>query len=147
MSKELLYLDDVQVGDTFQSGEYSLTEDEIKNFAKKYDPQSFHTNNELAKESFFKGLSGSGWNTAAITMKLIVESVPFAYGIIGAGVELNWLSPSRPGDILFVKSSVKNIKYSKTKPKQGIIILESETINQHRENRQKTVSKLLNYKN
>lgn len=145
MPKHLLYLDDLQVGDNFISGEHVLVKEEIISFANQYDPQLFHTDEEAAKDTFFKGLAGSGWNTAAITMRLIIESVPFSAGIIGAGVDVTWPNPTRPGDILHVESKITDIKISESKPSQGIIFTESRTLNQKGEVRQITRAKLLNF--
>lgn len=144
--EDKLYLDDLSVGDTFSSGEYQLAEEEIISFATQYDPQYFHIDTEAAENTFFQGLAASGWNTAAITMKLIVESVPLAHGIIGAGVDLNWPNPTRPGDILTVKSTIKAIHPSRSKPNQAILICESHTTNQNNDVLQITSAKLLSFK-
>lgn len=144
--EEKLYLDDLAVGDTFQSGEYQLSAEEITSFAGQYDPQDFHLDDKAAKHTFFQGLAASGWNTAAITMKLIVESVPLAHGIIGAGVDLNWPNPTRPGDILTVNSTIKAIHPSRSKPNQAILICESHTTNQDKQVLQITTAKLLSFK-
>ena len=87
--KAILYLDDLTVGDVFESSQdYEITEEEIISFAKQYDPQVFHLEVEEAKETFFQGLAGSGWLTAAVSMRLTVLSLPLADGLIGAGVDL-----------------------------------------------------------
>ena len=78
--------------------------DQIKAFARQFDPQPFHLDDEAAKSTIFAGLAASGWHTAAITMKLLVESVPLAGGIIGGGSEISWPKPARPGDALRVES-------------------------------------------
>lgn len=146
MVKQVLYLDDLKVGDTFVSEKYSLSADKIKNFAQEFDPQVFHCDENLAEDTFFKGLAASGWHTAAITMKLLTESLPFAHGIIGAGGEINWPQPTRPTDNLYVMSTIKEIKYSKSKPNQALLFVETETLNQHNEICQKLDSKLLSFK-
>ncbi len=80
-----LYLDDLKPGDRFETGEHALDAAQIVAFAKQFDPQPFHLDDELAKRTFFRGLAASGWHTAAITMRLLVTSgVPLADGIIGA---------------------------------------------------------------
>lgn len=130
-SKPFLYLDDLKIGDRFVTGSYALDETEIKEFAKKYDPQPFHLDNEAAKNSMFKGLAASGWHTAAISMRLLVTSGIIADGLIGAGTELNWPKPTRPGDILHVESVIIDIKPSKSKPDRGIVTTQNDTLNQH----------------
>jgi acyl dehydratase len=91
---EKLYLDDLAIGDTFCSGELRIEASEIIAFARQFDPQPFHVDAEAAKDTFFEGLAASGWHTMALTMRLIVESVPFANGIIGAGGEVTWPRPT-----------------------------------------------------
>ncbi len=146
MMKQALYLDDLKVGDTFVSGTYQVSEDKIKKFACEFDPQVFHCDEQLAEDTFFKGLAASGWHTASITMKLLTESLPFAHGIIGAGGEINWPQPTRPDDILYVKSTIKEIKLSKSKPNQALLLVESETLNQKNEVCQKLKAKLLSFR-
>ncbi|MDR1228787.1 MAG: MaoC family dehydratase [Azoarcus sp.] len=137
------YLDDVAVGDRYVSQEYPLDTAGIKSFARDFDPQPFHLDEAAAEESFFGGLAASGWHTAAITMRLMVESVPFADGLIGAGVELSWPRPTRPGDALHVVSEITAVAPSKSKPDRGIVTLQSDTYNQRGEPVQRLVSRLL----
>ena len=81
-----LYLDDLHVGQRFTSATHTIDEGQIKAFAFQFDPQPFHTDEKAAEHTFFNGLAASGWHTAAITMRLNVESgPPLAGGIIGAG--------------------------------------------------------------
>jgi acyl dehydratase len=88
-----LYLDDLHVGQRFTSGTHVVDEEQIKAFARQFDPQPFHLDNEAAKNTLLSGLAASGWHTAAITMRLLVESgLPLAGGIVGAGGELEWRS-------------------------------------------------------
>src|SRR6516164_2008095 len=91
-----VYLEDLTVGAVFTSSEYPLDVEQIREFAQRFDPQPFHLNEETAKDTFFGGLAASGWHTAAITMRLLVESLPFASGVIGAGGEITWPRPTRP---------------------------------------------------
>lgn len=97
VTSETIYLDDLTVGAVFRSSEHELDATQIREFARRFDPHPFHLDEEAARETFFTGLAASGWHTAAITMKLIVESVPLAGGIIGAGGEITWPRPTRPG--------------------------------------------------
>ena len=108
----VLYLDDLHVGQAFVSAVHVVDGDQIKAFARQFDPQPFHLDDEAAKTTIFAGLAASGWHTAAITMKLLVESVPLAGGIIGGGSEISWPKPARPGDALRVESKVAEITSS-----------------------------------
>jgi acyl dehydratase len=128
-----LYLEDLAVGQIYRTGRYPLTAEAIKAFAREYDPQPFHLDEaEAAKHALFKGLSASGWHTAAITMKLIVEG-PFrpAGGHIGARLEeLRWPRPTRPGDELRVETEVLEVRPSDTRPEHGWIKVRTSTLNQ-----------------
>src|ERR1700758_758496 len=105
-----LYLEDFTVGRRFTSAAHTLDAQQIKAFARQYDPQPFHLDEETAKDTFFAGLAASGWHVAAITMKLLVAGgAPIAGGIIGAGGEIAWPAPTRPGDVLHVESEVMEI--------------------------------------
>lgn len=124
------YLDDLQVGDRFTSAEHALDEAQIKAFALQFDPQPFHLDHEVAKGTLFGGLSASGWHTAAITMRLLVGGgLPLAGGIIGAGGELNWPKPTRPGDVLHVESEIVSINPSRSRPDRGMVTVRNETKN------------------
>ncbi|MGS1116471.1 MaoC family dehydratase [Castellaniella sp. UC4442_H9] len=140
---EVLFLDDLAVGAEFHSAEHSLTEAQIHDFARQFDPQPFHLDNDAAKASFFQGLAASGWHTAALTMKLLVGSLPLGSGIIGAGGEIQWPRPTRPGDVLRVTSKVLEIKPSRSKPDRGIVTVECLTRNQHGDVCQRMVTRLL----
>jgi acyl dehydratase len=126
-----LYLEDLAVGQVFISETHELDEASVKAFAMQYDPQPFHLDDEAARETLFGGLAASGWHTAAITMKLLVASMPIANGIIGAGGELSWPKPARPGDVLRVTSTVMDITPSRSKPDRGVVALRSETRTQN----------------
>lgn len=140
-----LYLDDVRVGDNFESGEIEVTADAIIAFARQFDPQPFHTDPVAARESFFGGLAASGWHTAALTMRLVVTQGPrLADGMIGAGGELAWPSATRAGDRLRIHSTVLEVSRSKSRPDRGSAILRIQTLNQDDELRQEfTVRTLL----
>lgn len=128
------YLDELRVGQRFTSATHTIDEAQIKAFAAQFDPQPFHTDEEAARDTFFKGLAASGWHTAAITMRLNVESgLPLAGGVIGAGGEINWPAPTRPGDTLHVESEVVEITPSRSKPDRGIAAIVSRTVNQREE--------------
>lgn len=142
-AQKRLYLDDIAVGDEFHSGEYGLDAKQIVSFASQFDPQLFHLDEEAAKGGFFKGLAASGWHTMAITMRLMVESVPFADGLIGVGGELSWRRPTRPDDILHVRSKVIEIKRSASNPDRAIVALQGQTFNQRDELLQECTAKLV----
>jgi acyl dehydratase len=142
--REMLYLEDLKPGQLFTTGHHPLTEDEIKAFARDYDPQPFHLDAKAARHSFFGGLAASGWHTAAISMRLQVDSgPPLAGGMIGASVELGWPRPTRPGDVLHVESEILQVTPSRSKPDRGFITLKSQTLNQKGEVVQLQTSKLL----
>lgn len=141
-----LYLEDLQVGDRFHSHDHAMDAAQITAFAQSYDPQPFHLNDEAARGTLFKGLAASGWQTAAITMKLLVESVPLAQGIIGAGGEISWPGPTRPDDVLHAESTVQEIRPSRTKPDQAMVLVETLTLNQNGEIRQRLLAKLVVFK-
>jgi len=145
-SPKKIHLDDITLGDEFLSSEYHVDAEQIIAFAQQYDPQPFHLDETAAKNTFFQGLAASGWHTGAITMKLLVESLPFAQGVIGAGGEISWPRPTRPGDVLHVKSTVLEIAESRSRPNRGIVTVESLTLNQDGEVCQRLVAKLLAFR-
>lgn len=126
-----LYLEDLSVGQTFVSRSALMTAEDIQAFARVYDPQPFHLDPEAAKSTFFQGLAASGWHTAALTMRLVVETMPLAGGVIGAGGELQWLKPTRPDDELTVEIEVLEITPSRSRPDRGSAIARNTTRNQH----------------
>jgi len=128
--KELLSLDDLHVGQRFTSGTHLIDEEQIKAFAQQFDPQPFHLDAEAAKETLFEGLVASGWHTAAISMRLMVERLPLIGGIVGAGGELAWPAPTRPGATLHVESEILELSPSRSHPDRGMATIRSETVNQ-----------------
>ena len=129
-----LYLDDFAVGQVFHSGSVTVTAADIKAYAAQFDPQPFHLDEAAAQGSLLGGLAASGWHTASLTMRLLVDGgAPIAGGIIGAGMdELRWPRPVRPGDTLRVASEVLEIVPSRSRP-QGRMKLRSTTYNQNDE--------------
>jgi acyl dehydratase len=126
-----LHLDDFHVGQRFTSATHVIDAGEIKAFARQFDPQPFHLDEEAAKGSLFGGLVASGWHTAAVTMRLQVESgLPIAGGMIGIGGEMSWPRPTRPGDLLRVVSEVMEVTPSRSRPDRGVVRVRSETRNQ-----------------
>lgn len=126
------YLEDLRIGDRFQSGPYEVTEKAINDFAKEFDPQPFHLDRDAAKKSVFGGLVASGWHTAAITMRLLVTSdLNLAGGAIGLGVdELRFPKPVRPGDLLRLEIEIVDARPSKTKSERGTARIRYATRNQ-----------------
>ena len=140
----LLYLDDLVVGQRFRSAEHALDIDQITAFATQFDPQPFHLDQAAAAASLFGGIAASGWHTAALTMRLLVDGgLPLAGGLIGAGVEVEWPMPTRPGDVLHVESEVIDIRPSRTRPERGMVTVRSETITARGDRVQKLTARLV----
>lgn len=138
-----LYLEDLKVGQEFMSDPHPLDAEQIIAYARQFDPQPFHLDEEAAKNTFFRGLAASGWHTMSITMKLMVQNLPFSQGVIGAGGDIAWPRPTRPGDILRVKSTLREIIPSKSKPDRGIVRVYNLTLNQADEVLQELTANLL----
>jgi acyl dehydratase len=131
---EQLYLEDLEVGQRFSSGSHVMEESRIKSFAEEFDPQPFHLDEAAAQASVFRGLAASGWHTAAVAMRLLVTGgLPIANGLIGAGGEIAWPRPTRPGDTLRVESEIVEIAPSRSKPNQGMVTVKNTTLNQNGE--------------
>ena len=128
-----MYFEDYQPGQVTQFGAYKVTESEIKEFASKYDPQFFHLDDEAAKQSLFGGLCASGWHTASMFMRMLIDNLPEEHGSLGSpGINnLKWLKPVYPGYILSVKSCVSHCRLSESKPGVGLICVNYEVVNQH----------------
>jgi len=139
------YLEDFAVGQIYGSGRVTVEKDRIKAFAAEFDPQPFHLDEEEARGSIFGGLAASGWHTAALTMRLLVEGeLEPAGGIVGVGFdEFRWPLPVRPGDELHLESEVLEVRLSKSRPNQGLIKVRTTTINQNGEVVQVSVGSLI----
>jgi acyl dehydratase len=132
--REPLYLDDLRVGQRFTTGSHTMDEHGMIEFARRFDPQAFHLDDEAARGTLFGGLVASGWHTAGITMRLQVTSgPPIAGGLIGAGGRIDWPRPTRAGDTLRVESEVLEVRPSRSRPDRGIVTMLSNTLNQHDE--------------
>jgi acyl dehydratase len=139
------YLEEFEAGQTFRSGRIVIDGERIKSFAAEFDPQPFHLDECAASDSIFGGLAASGWHTAAITMRLLVESelAPVG-GIVGAGFdEFRWPRPVRPGDELRVESEVLEVRASKSRPEKGVIKVRTTTLNQDNQPVQVSVGNLI----
>jgi acyl dehydratase len=139
------YLDDLRVGQKFGSGRLRIDPDAIRQFAVQFDPQPFHLDDQAAEATIFRGLAASGWHTAALTMRLLVDSeFRPAGGIVGAGLEeLRWPRPARPGDELRVEAEVLELRPSRSRPEQGIVRVRVTTLNQDEEALQTYVANLV----
>jgi acyl dehydratase len=127
-----IFLEDLAVGQTFGSGRLQIDAEDIKRFATDFDPQPFHLDEQAARETIFRGLAASGWHTAALTMRLLVESeFNPAGGLVGASMdELRWPRPVRPGDELRIEIEILEIHPSKSRSGQGIVKIRVTTLNQ-----------------
>lgn len=132
MATPPMYLEDFSPGQVFRCAAAApVAADAIKEFAGRYDPQPFHLDEAAAAQSFFGGLAASGWHTAALTMRMLVDALPIQGGIIGAGFEeFRWPRPTRPGDQLRVEVEVLELKFSQSKPHQGFLKHRVTTFNQ-----------------
>jgi acyl dehydratase len=130
-TRAALYLEDLTPGQVFSGGAYRVTEEAILAFARDYDPQPFHTDPAAAQATFFGGLAASGWQTAAITMRLLTEyGPPIAGGLIGGAAELVWPQATRPGDVLGIVCTIGTVTPSRSRPERGMAVLHTETRNQ-----------------
>ena len=127
-----LILEDMTPGRTFVSSERVITAEDIVAFGRQFDPQVFHVDPEAAADSFFGAHVASGWHTTAFTMKLMVETLPIAGGVIGAGCEkISWPRPVCPGDRLHLVIEVETARASTSRPDIGIVGIKVTTLNQH----------------
>ena len=139
------FLEDFTAGQKFGSGRLRVEAERLKRFAAEFDPQPFHLDEEAARRSLFRGLAASGWHTAAMTMRLLVESdLRPAGGIVGAGFdEFRWPRPVRPGDELHLEIEVLEVRPSKSRPEQGLVKVRTTTLNQNDEPVQVSVGNLV----
>lgn len=127
-----LYLDDLQVGDRFASRSQVFDADSIKSFASQFDPQPFHLDEDAARDSLFGGLVASGWHTAAVSMRLMLDGgFPVAGGIVGTNADLRFLTPVRAGDALHVECEILEVSPSRSRPDRGTVRLRCNAVNQH----------------
>jgi len=140
-----LYFDDIQVGQRFSGTKtWTVDSEQIRAFAAQFDPQPFHLEESAGRETVFGGLVASGWHTAALTMRLIVEGGPaMAGGTVGLGAELRWHEPVRPGDTLHVRAEVIETTLSRSRADRGRVVMRTETLNQHGNVVQTCISKVL----
>ena len=129
------YFEDFKVGESFELGSTTITDAEIIAFARQYDPQSFHLDPEAAKQSIFGGLIASGWQTASLFMRMLVDSIiSKSHGMGSSGLEeLRWPAPVRPGDTLNARMLVLETRPSRSRPEMGIVRWRGEGLNQRGE--------------
>jgi acyl dehydratase len=142
--RSALYLDDLAVGRKFATGSTTLTLEDCKAFAAEFDPQPFHLDEVAARSSVFGRIAASGWYTAALSMRLLVEGeMAIAGGLVGLGGEVTWPRPAYPGDTLRVETEVLAVRVSESKPDRGIVTVRNQTLNQHGEPVQVAVVKMI----
>lgn len=129
------YFEDYATGSVFECGPIGVDESEIISFARRYDPQYFHTDPEAAARSVYGGLIASGWHTAAMTMRQLVENYLSSVASLGSpGIdELRWIGPVRPGDVLTARVTVLDARRSRSKPDRGVVRSLIEVSNQRGE--------------
>src|ERR1043165_4356508 len=138
------YFDDLKVGDRFESKGFRVTEKQIIAFARLWDPQGFHLDRKIARRTIFKQLIASGWHTAAITMRLFIQTLHFGRGAIGLGVDkLRWPTPIRPDDVVRVETKMLRLRRCRSRPEFGIVRLSNTTRNQKDEVVQKMLASAL----
>jgi acyl dehydratase len=132
---DLIYFEDVEVGRVHRFGRYAVTKEEIVEYARQFDPQPFHVNEEAAKQSMFGGLVASGWHTGAMLIRMVCDhAIPGSATTGALGFDdLKWLKPVRPGDVLGVETRVKEKIASHRRHDLGTVKIESRVLNQHGE--------------
>jgi acyl dehydratase len=141
---QTLYLDDLAVGRRFTTHPVTLTLEGCKAFAVEFDPQPFHLDDAAARASVFGRIAASGWYTAALSMRMLVQGeLTIAGGLIGLGGEIKWPRPTYPGDTLRVETEVLEVRASESKPDRGIVTVRNQTLNQRGEPVQVAVVKML----
>jgi len=142
------FLEDLAPGQVFTSEARAVVEGgAIKRFAGEFDPQPFHLDEASARPTFFKKLVASGWHTTAVTMQLVVKTLPLSHGVIGSGVdELRWPRPVKPGDTLRLHCEVIEVTPSKLDPSRGMVRVRMTTLNQHDQPVQTMVANLLAFR-
>ncbi len=129
----MLYFEDIEPGTKSAFGRYEVTRDEVVEFASKYDPQPFHLSDEAAAETYFGRLSASGWHTAAMMMRMLVDNMSDIQqaGLGSPGIdELRWLKPVYPGDILRVETEILDKRASRSRPDMGSFRSQATIFNQ-----------------
>lgn len=126
------YYEDIEVGEVQEFGEYYVTKEEVIEFAEQYDPQPFHIDEEAAQGSPFGELVASGWHTAAMCMRMLVDNFLSEYKTMGGrGIdELRWRKPVKPGDTLHIRTEILEKRVSESNPRRGYMTFQMEAMNQ-----------------
>jgi acyl dehydratase len=135
MAQYKWYFEDFHEGQTIDVGTRTVTEEEILDFATKFDPQPFHVNKEAAEKSIYGSIIASGWHTCSMMMRMMVDGFLRDVASMGSpGVdEVRWIKPVRPGDTLKVSTTILEVRPSTSKPDRGIVKTEWHAVNQHGE--------------
>lgn len=131
--EQTVFFEDYTPGFCEEFGHYEVTEEEILDFARKYDPQPYHIDKDAARESIFGGLCASGWHTCAMTMRMMVDHLAEtgAASLGSPGIDqIRWLKPVRPGDVLRVRSEVIETRPLKRRPGMGVVKSSYTVLNQ-----------------
>jgi len=128
-----LCFEDLHVGQVFRAGPHTIGLEAMQRFAAVNDPQYFHVDPEAATASLFGGLIGSGWQTAALTMSMLIAAARFSGGVVGAGADIEWRTPTRPGDSIEIEAEILELWPSRSQPDRGFAVLRIETRNQRGE--------------
>ena len=129
----MIYYEDIEVGETRSFGQYDVTREDVLDFARKFDPQAFHLDEDAAAKTHFGRLSASGWHTCAMTMRMLVQRMQDTdeAGLGSPGIDnLRWLKPVSPGDTLRLETEILEKRRSKSRPDIGIFKSRVRTINQ-----------------
>lgn len=135
MSHAKWYFEDFEVGKTIDVGSRTVTEEEIIDFATKFDPQPFHVDKEAAGQSIYGGIIASGWHTCGMIMRLMVDGFLRDAASMGSpGVdEIRWIKPVRGGDTLTVTTTALEARPSASKADRGVVVTLWQAKNQHGE--------------
>ena len=136
MSDDMIYYEDLEIGTKQSFGRYEVTREEVIEFAKKYDPQAFHLDDDAAARTHFGRLSASGWHTCAMTMAMMVENMKGVKqaGLGSPGIDnLQWKKPVYPGDTLRVESEVMSKRRSQSRREMGLFKSRAQIFNQNDE--------------
>lgn len=132
----MIYFEDIVIGSTQSFGRYVVTREEVIAFAQKYDPQPFHLSDEAAAQTYFGRLSASGWNTCAMTMRMLVDNMSTIEqaGLGSPGIDmLRWVKPVYPGDTLRCETLIMEKRRSRSRPEMGLFKSRCQTFNQNEE--------------
>lgn len=129
------WFEDYGVGEVVEFGDYPITREEIVDFARRYDPQAFHLDDEAARQSIYGGLVASGWMTSSVLMRMLVDHFISPLSSMGSpGIdELRWLKPVRPGDRLHARVEIVESRRSNSRPDRGVVRSHMQLLNQRDE--------------